>query len=924
MKLPSKYRTIAIACLLAGVITLPCVAQQAAEVTEVEGITEYQLENGLQLLLFPDDSKPTFTINMTIGVGSRHEGYGETGMAHLLEHMLFKGTPTHRDIPKLLKDRGVINMNGTTWVDRTNYYETLPASDDNLEFAIRMEADRLVNSTILAEDLASEMTVVRNEFERGENSPISVLRQRMMSTAFEWHNYGKSTIGNRSDIERVPINNLRGFYERFYQPDNVMLVIAGKFDQEKALDWVQEYFGALPRPKTKRDSTWTEEPPQDGERIVILRRVGEVPAVGVLYHVPAASHPDFAAIQVLGSILSREPSGRLYKALVEPGIMTSVFAGAQPTHDPGALMALGQVGEGHTAEEARDVLINSLEDGSLATIDETEVKRAVEQLLKRREDLLADSSRLALELSEWYAYGDWRLFFLHRDRLEQVTPEKVREVATKYLQQSNRTVGMFIPSEDVQRVRVPNAAAIDTMVGNYQGREKIAAGESFEPTPAIIDERTIRGEFQSGIRYAMLPKETRGDRVVLSLQLHFGDEESLNGRVTATELLGDLMTKGTAEMTHEELKDYLDEKRINMSVSSGLGSLSVNVRTRREFLMDALDVMEQVLKQPVLPEDKFEIERKSRLTQLRASLPEPQMLAITKFMRMMSPYPADDVRYSPTIEENIQRMEALKLDDVRELYEQFIGGQHGEVAVVGDFDVEQVGDRLESMFTDWTSERPYTRIATSGQPDVTGERIDINTPDKKNAVYIAGLSNTMRDDDPDYEAMLIANYILGSGGLSSRLADRVRKKEGLSYTVMSQFNADSQDDRGMFLMFAISNPENTEKVVDTIDEEIQRLIDSGVTGDELQRAQASWLESREGNRADDSRLAGMLRQQLELGRTMQFVADREDKVRALAKEQVDTALRRVIEKDRLIIITAGDFDPSASADEDSDTDSGDD
>ncbi|MGI9517009.1 MAG: M16 family metallopeptidase, partial [Pirellulaceae bacterium] len=713
MKLPSKIRTWAVAGLMAGVIAMPCVAQQPSEVTEVEGITEYRLENGLQLLLFPDDSKPTFTINMTIGVGSRHEGYGETGMAHLLEHMLFKGTPTHRDPPKLLKDRGVIDMNGTTWVDRTNYYETLPATDDNLEFAIRMEADRLVNSTILAEDLASEMTVVRNEFERGENSPISVLRQRMMATAFEWHNYGKSTIGNRSDIERVPINNLRAFYERFYQPDNVMLVIAGKYDQEKALDWVQEYFGALSRPKTKRDSTWTEEPAQDGERTVILRRVGEVPIVGVLYHVPAASHPDFAAIQVLGSILSREPSGRLYKALVEPGVMTSVFAGARPTHDPGALMGMGQVGEGHTAEAARDQLIEILEGGSLATIDETEVKRAVQQLLKRRENLLADSQRLALELSEWYGYGDWRLFFLHRDRLEQVTPEKVREVAAQYLLESNRTVGMFIPSEDVQRVRVPNAAAIETMVGNYTGREAVAAGESFVPTPETIDARTIRGEFQNGISYALLPKETRGDRVTLSLQLHFGDEESLKGRVTAVELLGSLMTKGAGDMNHEELKDYLDEKRINLSVSSGLGSLTVNMRTRREFLMDALDVMQQVLRQPVLPEDQFEIERKSQLSQLRASLPEPQMLAITTFMRSMMPHPVDDVRYSPTLEESIERMEAVTIDQVRELYEQFIGGPHGEVAVVGDFDADEVSDRLEAMFDGWVAKQPYSRIESS-------------------------------------------------------------------------------------------------------------------------------------------------------------------------------------------------------------------
>ena len=165
------------------------------------------------------------------------------------------------------------------------------ASDDNLEFAIQLEADRMVNSPIKAEDLATEFSVVRNEFEMGENSPERVLSQRMAAVAYEWHNYGKSTIGNRTDIERVPADSLRAFYKKFYQPDNAMLVVAGKFDEAKALDLINRYFGALPRPERKLPATYTEEPPQDGQRIVTLRRVGNVGLVGLLYHVPAARIP---------------------------------------------------------------------------------------------------------------------------------------------------------------------------------------------------------------------------------------------------------------------------------------------------------------------------------------------------------------------------------------------------------------------------------------------------------------------------------------------------------------------------------------------------------------------------------------------------------------------------------------------------------
>ena len=331
MKLALRSKQLISLVFLVGLILAPNVRSAAADppapkkLASVEGITDYQLDNGLRVLMYPDQSRPKVTVNMTVLVGSRHEGYGETGMAHLLEHMVFKGTPAHPNVPKALQEYGA-QWNGTTSEDRTNYFETVPAGDKNLEFAIALEADRLVNSNVKREDLLSEMTVVRNEFERGENDPTSVLFKRISAAAFEWHNYGKPTIGNRSDIERVPIENLKAFYKKYYQPDNVVVVVAGQFEEPKALALVQKHFGAIPKPDRKLDTTYTEEPPQDGERVVTLRRVGNVGVVGMAYHIPAGSHDDFAALQVLANVLDAPPSGRLYKALVETKKATSVSA----------------------------------------------------------------------------------------------------------------------------------------------------------------------------------------------------------------------------------------------------------------------------------------------------------------------------------------------------------------------------------------------------------------------------------------------------------------------------------------------------------------------------------------------------------------------------------------------------------------------
>ncbi len=285
-------------------------------VTSVEGITDYRLANGLQVLLFPDNSKPIITVNITYKVGSRHEAYGETGMAHLLEHLVFKGTPKHQNIPQELTAHGA-RPNGTTWFDRTNYFETFDASEENLRWALDLESDRMVNSYIARKDLESEFSVVRNEYESGENNPTAVLYKRMLGAVFQWHNYGHSTIGEKSDIEGAPIERLQAFYHTYYQPDNAVLIVTGKIDEQKTLDLVHEYFSKIPKPTRELIPTYTKEPTQDGERQITLRRTGDVQVVSAMYRTVAGSHADYAPLAVLGNLLTDEPTGRLYKALVE-------------------------------------------------------------------------------------------------------------------------------------------------------------------------------------------------------------------------------------------------------------------------------------------------------------------------------------------------------------------------------------------------------------------------------------------------------------------------------------------------------------------------------------------------------------------------------------------------------------------------------
>jgi zinc protease len=893
--------------LLITLIGRDATSAEPNQIASVEGITEYQLDNGLKLLLFPDLSQPKVTVNLTVLVGSRHEGYGEAGMAHLLEHMIFKGTPTHPNVPKALRDRGA-SFNGTTNADRTNYFETLPATDDNLEFAIRFEADRLVNSFIRREDLISEMTVVRNEFERSENSPENLLGKRMMAAAYEWHNYGKTTIGNRSDIERVPIENLQDFYRRYYQPDNAVLIVAGKFDEAKALAFTQKYFGAIPRPERKLNTTYTEEPPQDGERKVELRRVGDVQFVETVYHIPAGSHEDFAALEVLESILSTPPSGRLYKALVETKKASRAQAGAYPQHDPGLFDITVELPKGNSLDEVRDILLAALDEVIAKGVSAEEVDRARRSLLNNRRQTSLNTSSLAVSLSSWVAMGDWRLYFLHRDRVEKVTPADVQRVAGKYLVASNRTLGYFIPSETPALVTVPPNPDLKALVSEYKGRPPVAAVAEFDYSFANVEKCTNRSQLPCGIKVAVLQKATRDEVVNLSLTLRYGNLENLKGLREAASLLPSLMTRGTKKLTYQQLRDEMTRLDVQISgFGSGVGEASFNVRARRSTLAEALDLLRQVLREPALAEQELEIVKLALIANLEQQRTDPQSLARDLLTRTLSPYEVDDVRYDAPPDEEIARLKSVTIEQVRMLYEWHLGGQAGELVIVGDFEPEPALTKMGEILGDWKPAMSYARIESLAFADVSGAKHSLLTPDKANAVYMAGLTLALSDQDPDYPALLLGNYIFGGSSLASRLGDRVRQKEGLSYGVSSAFMADAEDKRARFMIGAICNPANIGKVEAAVLEELQRLVKEGITPEELEKARRGYLESRQLSRASDPYITSRLERSLRLDQTLAYDADLDAKLAALTPDDVLRAMKKHIDPARLVIVIAGDF-----------------
>jgi zinc protease len=479
------------------------------KLTTVEGISEYRLANGLRCILFPDAAKPTTTVNVTYLVGSHQENYGETGMAHLLEHLIFKGSKNFVDPARQFKARG-FEINGSTWLDRTNYYLTFPASEDNLKWALAWSADAMVNSFIARKDLDSEMSVVRNEFEMGENNPSSVMLKRMQSLLFDWHNYGNSTIGARSDIENVKIENLQAFYRKYYQPDNAVLTVAGKFDEHQALrDCRQLWQAAETDTRTAKamdgrtDGRW-RAPIHDSPQ---GRGTARDPRLS--HAVQPAS--DSEAIGMASEVLGDTPNGRLYRALVQTGLATQVFAYGIDAREPGFVVFGAMVNKGEALDRVRDKMIEVIEGGFAkeAAPPPNSIVRSNSHAPPTN-GLWPIPEAFAVMLSEYIALGDWRLFFYGRDQLDQIRTTQLDAAAAKYFVRDNRVLGTFIPDDSPQRAEVPQAPSAAELLANFKPQKNGDAGEKLSiPRYENLDRRTRLQTF-GDLKLALLPKRTVG------------------------------------------------------------------------------------------------------------------------------------------------------------------------------------------------------------------------------------------------------------------------------------------------------------------------------------------------------------------------------------------------------------------------------
>ena len=612
-------------------------------------------------------------------------------------------------------------------------------------------------------------------------------------------------------------------------------------------------------------------------------------------------------MEVLAGVLGDRPAAASTRRCRRASSPPSASAFTFDLREPGVLYASATLRADQDAAAARRAMFAVLDSAGRTAPTAEEVDRVKASLLKGFEQLMADPDQVGLTLTEFQASGDWRLLFLTRDRIEKVTPADVQRVAQAYLKPDNRTSGEFVPTKTPDRAEIPEAPDVDRLVAGYRGRAVMAAGETFEATPENIDRRTVRTQLPNGMWLSLLPKSTRGNVVQGQIVFRHGSLETLRNRSVAGALAAAMYNRGTTERSRQALKDTLDKLKATVGVSGTGSGTNVTLQVTRANLPATLRLIAEMVQRPAFDSTEFEKLRTERLAQLEAARSEPQALGLIEFQRVLRPREPGHPEYVATTEESITQLKAITRADLVAWQRDFAGAQSGDLALAGDFDADSVTALATELFGSFTARTPWAPITTAYAPNDT-TTVVIETPDKQNALFVAGQTFALRDDAPDYAAMEMGAAIMGGGFLRSRMADRLRQKDGVSYAVGSQFSARPDTADAFAITFAFYAPQNVDKVVTGFKEELARLVNEGITQEELDQARSGWLREQQQQLANDNEVANALIVNRRWDRSFTSYNGRiAEQLGAMTVADVNAALRRYLDPSRTVIVRAGDF-----------------
>jgi zinc protease len=903
-----KISIIILSIIFSTMLVASNIPSDYKEIKKEGGITEYQLEkNGLTVLLLEDHSAPVLTFMVTYRVGSRNEVTGTTGATHILEHLMFKGTDKFNKqngghIDAQLGNIGA-RLNATTWMDRTNYYESIPS--DYLELAIDIESDRMRNLWLNEDDKESEMTVVRNEFERGENSPFSALNKEIWATAFQAHTYHHSTIGWRSDIENVPIEKLREFYDTFYWPNNATVTIIGDFDTNNALELVNKYYGAIPASAHEIPQLYTSEPEQQGERRLTVNRAGQLGVVGIAHKVPEGSSVETYPLVLLDYILANGKTSRFYKALVDKNKAVNVFNFYVPLHDASIFTPYIFLAPGATHEEVEEIVLAEIEKIINEGVADDEVQRAINQITAETAYGRDGSFSIASQLNEAIAMGDWTFYVNYLDNLKKVTAADIQEVVKKYFIQDHRTVGYFIPkTSGGNAAEMKPSSWYEDQTKGYYRRDDAKDNSTVVPNPAVVPESKISDNIKSsnvaGIKL-LTAKTGVKDVITFTGSLPAGDSFSPEKNSAIADLTGHMLDKGTEKSDKFALAEKLENLGAELSFSVGKHNLGFNGKCLSKDVDEVIGLLAEQLRHPAFNQEEFEKLKLQRKGSLQRMLEETNTRASEKADSML--FPTGHPNHGTSIQKLIEDIELVTREDVVKFYSDYYGPKSMIFVLVGDLDVDKINSSVKKEFTGWSGGIDIP-VAEKVKQVTESETVIVKMKEKTSATLHIAQTTGLKRTDKDYLSLNMGNSILGMGGFSARLMSIIRDDEGLTYGIYSVLGNDTYTE-GKFSISGTFSPELLAKGYNSTMREFKRWVNEGVTAEELKSAKTRAIGGYKVGLSTTRGIAGRLLSITQRGYEPTYMDEYPEMINAVTLEAVNTAIKKYINPDKVITVVAG-------------------
>jgi zinc protease len=877
-------------------------------VAEQAGISEYRLDaNSLKILLAPDPASRVVAVVQHVNVGSRHEGAGNTGYSHLLEHMLFKGTPTHplgsgHSYDEFMKPLGG-DYNATTTTDRTNYFAKIPSS--YLGAYLAYEADRLRNAIITDEDLATEMPVVVDEFDIGENNPDELLEKRLNATMFTEHSYKIDTIGSRSEVMKVTAAQLRErLYEVYYHPNNTTLILVGGFDTVEALKLIVQHYGAIPPSAHPIPVPYTVEPPQFGEQRFVINKPGDLPRVVMGFHVPEARHADTLAIQALATVLGGTEASRLHRKLVDSGLCAKAYAYSRPSHDPGVFKVAALLNPGTKPEKVERIILREIERLKSRLIPKTELRRI--KVLNRAGTvhLRADKMRFATNLSEHEAVADWRWGEDYDDGFDAVTRERIVEVATRYLHADNRTVGYFLPKEAPAEAGTEGDSGSVVVNNGSQTKSSSAPAQSpNDNTGAVSFAHSVQKVvLPNGLTLLLQPTQAEG-AVGVSLMTRAGSSYAPADKRITARMVAMMLTEGSKKYSKKRIAELTSEMLVDLSFQPNVFEVGLATHVVPGDLPRFLDLLGDVVRNPLFPRAELDVTKTKLQAHLEAETQNPTARASVALSQAF--YAPGSAHYALSAKERAKQVAAVTVEDLRAFHSRFYSPKGTVLTVVGKFDAAAIRKTIEAKFGSWSGEDvPAPAPSAINEVAADGRNVRIHIDGKDNLSILVGAPSELTYTSPDYVAALLANIALGGGSLYSRLNYEIREKRGLTYGVYSQF-VEAGVPGGLWLVKMTTNGAKVGQAVPLIFEVVRNFVAGGIGEQELEAEREGLINQFALSLDTPVNVANRLTSAELSGQGVASLDTFESRVRALTKEQVDEAIRKFIPVEKAVTVVAG-------------------